>query len=199
MQALLAPSFPDGTHNYWKSTLQRQLSDDAVAAISTMQTVCFRHSRQSFSNTMAAPPVGFPETQCRRLHGVNEIGWRPWAAVEGDAGTGFVGERVVAGEVQDGQGRGSSISRRTADQFGEDVAITDPGSEQRADGVDLVQRVGGGGRHDVSRAADRQRRHPPGGIGAPNDGELLGQEAVVVASVQRIQQFPGNDVARRRW
>jgi len=33
MQALLAPSFPDGTHNYWKSTLQRQLSDDAVAAI----------------------------------------------------------------------------------------------------------------------------------------------------------------------
>jgi FAD/FMN-containing dehydrogenase len=33
MQALLAPSFPDGNHNYWKSTLQRQLSDDAVAAI----------------------------------------------------------------------------------------------------------------------------------------------------------------------
>ena len=33
MQALLAPSFPDGNHNYWKSTLQRQLSDDAIAAI----------------------------------------------------------------------------------------------------------------------------------------------------------------------
>ena len=33
MQALLGPSFPDGNHNYWKSTLQRQLSDDAIAAI----------------------------------------------------------------------------------------------------------------------------------------------------------------------
>jgi hypothetical protein len=33
MQSLLGPSFPDGNHNYWKSTLQRQLSDDAIAAI----------------------------------------------------------------------------------------------------------------------------------------------------------------------
>jgi FAD/FMN-containing dehydrogenase len=33
MQSLLAASFPDGNHNYWKSTLQRQLSDDAIAAI----------------------------------------------------------------------------------------------------------------------------------------------------------------------
>jgi FAD/FMN-containing dehydrogenase len=33
MQALLAPSFPDGNHNYWKSTLQRSLSDDAIEAI----------------------------------------------------------------------------------------------------------------------------------------------------------------------
>jgi hypothetical protein len=33
MQALLAPSFPDGSHNYWKSTLQRSLPDDAIAAI----------------------------------------------------------------------------------------------------------------------------------------------------------------------
>jgi hypothetical protein len=33
MQALLAPSFPDGNHNYWKSTLQRGLSDDAIDAI----------------------------------------------------------------------------------------------------------------------------------------------------------------------
>jgi hypothetical protein len=33
MQSLLAPSFPDGNHNYWKSTLQRELSDDAVSAI----------------------------------------------------------------------------------------------------------------------------------------------------------------------
>ena len=33
MQSLLAPAFPDGNHNYWKSTLQRELPDDAVAAI----------------------------------------------------------------------------------------------------------------------------------------------------------------------
>jgi hypothetical protein len=33
MQALLAPSFPDGNHNYWKSTLQRTLSDDAITAV----------------------------------------------------------------------------------------------------------------------------------------------------------------------
>jgi len=33
MQALLAPSFPDGNCNYWKSTLQRELSDDAISAI----------------------------------------------------------------------------------------------------------------------------------------------------------------------
>jgi hypothetical protein len=33
MQSLLGPSFPDGNHNYWKSTLQRQLSDDAIAVI----------------------------------------------------------------------------------------------------------------------------------------------------------------------
>ena len=33
MQALLAPSFPDGNQNYWKSTLQRELSDDAISAI----------------------------------------------------------------------------------------------------------------------------------------------------------------------
>jgi len=33
MQALLGPSFPDGNQNYWKSTLQRELSDEAIAAI----------------------------------------------------------------------------------------------------------------------------------------------------------------------
>ena len=33
MQSLFAPSFPDGNYNYWKSTLQRNLSDDAIAAI----------------------------------------------------------------------------------------------------------------------------------------------------------------------
>ncbi|MFL6443253.1 MAG: FAD-binding oxidoreductase, partial [Candidatus Sulfotelmatobacter sp.] len=33
MQALLAPSFPDGNQNYWKSTLQRELSNDAISAI----------------------------------------------------------------------------------------------------------------------------------------------------------------------
>jgi FAD binding domain/Berberine and berberine like len=33
MQALLGPSFPDGHHNYWKSTLQRDLSDEAIALL----------------------------------------------------------------------------------------------------------------------------------------------------------------------
>ncbi len=33
MQSLLAPSFPDGNQNYWKSTLQRELPDDAITAI----------------------------------------------------------------------------------------------------------------------------------------------------------------------
>ena len=33
MQSLLGPSFPDGNQNYWKSTLQRELSDDAICAI----------------------------------------------------------------------------------------------------------------------------------------------------------------------
>jgi Berberine and berberine like len=33
MQSLLGPSFPDGNQNYWKSTLQRELSDDAITAI----------------------------------------------------------------------------------------------------------------------------------------------------------------------
>jgi hypothetical protein len=33
MQSLLGPSFPDGNQNYWKSTLQRELSDAAISAI----------------------------------------------------------------------------------------------------------------------------------------------------------------------
>src|SRR5215831_5117013 len=33
MQSLFAPSFPDGNHNYWKSTLQPELSNDAITAI----------------------------------------------------------------------------------------------------------------------------------------------------------------------
>jgi FAD/FMN-containing dehydrogenase len=33
MQSLLGPSFPDGNYNYWKSTLQRSLPDEAIAAI----------------------------------------------------------------------------------------------------------------------------------------------------------------------
>jgi hypothetical protein len=33
MQSLLGPSFPDGNRNYWKSTLQRELSDDAIPVI----------------------------------------------------------------------------------------------------------------------------------------------------------------------
>jgi len=33
MQSLLAAGFPDGNQNYWKSALQENLSDDAIAAI----------------------------------------------------------------------------------------------------------------------------------------------------------------------
>jgi FAD/FMN-containing dehydrogenase len=33
MQSLLAPAFPDGNQNYWKSTLQKELPDNAIAAI----------------------------------------------------------------------------------------------------------------------------------------------------------------------
>jgi len=33
MQSLLGPSFPDGNQNYWKSTLQRELLDEAISAI----------------------------------------------------------------------------------------------------------------------------------------------------------------------
>jgi len=33
MQSLLTPAFPDGSHNYWKSTMQRELSDEAIDAI----------------------------------------------------------------------------------------------------------------------------------------------------------------------
>jgi FAD/FMN-containing dehydrogenase len=33
MQSLLSASFPDGNQNYWKSSLQRELRDDAITAI----------------------------------------------------------------------------------------------------------------------------------------------------------------------
>jgi FAD/FMN-containing dehydrogenase len=33
MQSLLASAFPDGNQNYWKSTLQKELPDDAITAI----------------------------------------------------------------------------------------------------------------------------------------------------------------------
>ena len=33
MQGLLGASFPDGNQNYWKSTMQRELPDDAISAI----------------------------------------------------------------------------------------------------------------------------------------------------------------------
>ena len=33
MQSMLGPSFPDGNQNYWKSTMQRELPDDAISAI----------------------------------------------------------------------------------------------------------------------------------------------------------------------
>jgi Berberine and berberine like len=33
MQTLLDPAFPDGNHNYWKSTFLREFSDDAIAVL----------------------------------------------------------------------------------------------------------------------------------------------------------------------
>jgi FAD/FMN-containing dehydrogenase len=33
MQSLLAGAFPDGSHNYWKSSFQEELADEAIAAI----------------------------------------------------------------------------------------------------------------------------------------------------------------------
>ena len=33
MQTLLDGAFPDGNHNYWKSTFLRELSDDAIALL----------------------------------------------------------------------------------------------------------------------------------------------------------------------
>jgi FAD/FMN-containing dehydrogenase len=33
MQSLLGPFFPDGNQNYWKSAMQRELSDDAISAL----------------------------------------------------------------------------------------------------------------------------------------------------------------------
>jgi len=33
MQTLLDAAFPDGNHNYWKSTFLRELSDDAIGAL----------------------------------------------------------------------------------------------------------------------------------------------------------------------
>jgi FAD/FMN-containing dehydrogenase len=33
MQSLFGPSFPDGNHNYWKSTLQRELPDAAISGV----------------------------------------------------------------------------------------------------------------------------------------------------------------------
>jgi hypothetical protein len=36
MQSLLNASFPDGTHNYWKSTMQRELSNEAIDDIVAM-------------------------------------------------------------------------------------------------------------------------------------------------------------------
>jgi len=33
MQSLFGPFFPDGNHNYWKSSLQRDLPDGAIATV----------------------------------------------------------------------------------------------------------------------------------------------------------------------
>src|SRR5215470_14297795 len=46
MQSLFGPSFPDGNQNYWKSTLQRELSDAAISAI--VEHANELHSQLSF-------------------------------------------------------------------------------------------------------------------------------------------------------
>ena len=60
MQSLLGPSFPDGNHNYWKSTLQRQLTDDAIVAIVEHANRMAPLSRLSCWSTTAAPLAGYP-------------------------------------------------------------------------------------------------------------------------------------------
>ena len=59
MQSLLGPSFPDGNQNYWKSTLQRELTDDAIAAIVEHANSLLFPFLLLFSNTMGAPLAGF--------------------------------------------------------------------------------------------------------------------------------------------
>jgi FAD/FMN-containing dehydrogenase len=67
MQSLLGPSFPDGNHNYWKSTLQRELPDDAIAAIvehanrmqsplSLVAVECYGGAAERVSNEATAFP-----------------------------------------------------------------------------------------------------------------------------------------------
>jgi hypothetical protein len=61
MQSLLAPSFPDGNCNYWKSTLQRELPDDAISAIVEHANRLSSLSPLSFWNIMAVPRAEFRE------------------------------------------------------------------------------------------------------------------------------------------
>jgi hypothetical protein len=68
MQSLLAPSFPDGNHNHWKSTLQQNLPDEAIARIVERANAWPPHSPPSCSSNMAAPPVALPRMLPRIRH-----------------------------------------------------------------------------------------------------------------------------------
>ena len=59
MQSLLGPSFPDGNQNDPRSTLQRELTDDAIAAIVDHANSLLSPLSLSFSNTMGAPLAEF--------------------------------------------------------------------------------------------------------------------------------------------
>jgi hypothetical protein len=71
MQFLLSSSFPDGNHNYWKSTLQGELTDDAISAI--VEHASRLHSPLSFvvleryggaAGRVASDATAFPHAPC---------------------------------------------------------------------------------------------------------------------------------------
>ena len=58
MQRLLDDAFPDGTHNYWKSSFVRELSDEVIDRSSSTPTAAPRRCRRCWSSTTAARPAG---------------------------------------------------------------------------------------------------------------------------------------------
>ena len=58
MQTLLDGAFPDGNHNYWKSTFLRELSDDAIALLVEHANRATSPLTGKLSSTMAELRVG---------------------------------------------------------------------------------------------------------------------------------------------